>query len=64
MGTLGLCTPAADLSGDQAQSEEDSLLELTQVLHLAENLGTKNGKARDNGRMCVFMHRCGSTAVV
>ena len=35
-GTLGLRTPAADLSsGDQAQSEEDSLLELTQVLHLA-----------------------------
>lgn len=35
MGTLGLCTPAPDLSsGDQAQSEEDSLLELTQVLHL------------------------------
>ena len=36
MGTLELRTPAADLSsGDQAQSEEDSLLELTQVLHLA-----------------------------
>ena len=65
METLGLCTPAADLSGDQAQSEEDSLLELTQVLHLALfGNWTKNGKARKNGRMCVFMHRCGSTAVV
>lgn len=56
MGTLGLCTPAADLPGDQAQSEEESLLELTQVLHLA-SFGNEKWKSQgqwtdDEG--CVF----------